>query len=425
MKDVLIVGGGASGLLVATHLAYRAENSLSVTIAEPRAVLGRGIAYGTSDFGHLLNVPAGRMSAIPSDPLHFQNWANCDQGEFISRRRYGQYLLDTFVTAQRDSQRATFRHERSIITEIAHHEDRFHVTSEYGPLGTFDVVVLATGHGQTNEIKCVRTVRESKRFVSDPWRDLVPEVNGIMASIGTGLTFVDLALSHLRRNPTNRVVGISRTGELPKEHLSIRAAPLSVPEIARLAPGDLRRYIESAEDWRAAQDGVRHELPSIWFNWSDSQKSEFWTEHLRWWNVHRHRMAPDIAAELQRLMTEGRLEIIATDSLELKDNHDFIGIDTGKREVAADIVINSTGYGSIETTELFGSLLSSRLVSRAPLGLGVRSNFPTFELLDEDGNLTPGLFGIGPILLGERFETTAIPEIRDQAVKVADAINAL
>jgi uncharacterized NAD(P)/FAD-binding protein YdhS len=40
-------------------------------------------------------------------------------------------------------------------------------------------------------------------------------------------------------------------------------------------------------------------------------------------------------------------------------------------------------------------------------------------VLDAKGRPSPGLFAIGPILVGERFETTAIPEIREQAESVA------
>ncbi|NCV45075.1 MAG: FAD-dependent oxidoreductase, partial [Actinobacteria bacterium] len=57
MRKVLIVGGGASGLLVAINL-LRKSDDCEVTIVEPNERLGLGVAYSTLDPEHLLNVPA-------------------------------------------------------------------------------------------------------------------------------------------------------------------------------------------------------------------------------------------------------------------------------------------------------------------------------------------------------------------------------
>lgn len=422
MKDILIVGGGASGILVATQIAYVARTPYAVTIADPDSVLGRGLAYGTTDQSHLLNVPAGRMSALPSDAAHFRKWAGCDDGDFISRRRYGQYLLATFLEAQHDATAVSFRHERSKVTQIEKEGDRFVVTTEYGPLGNFDIVVIATGHGAPHELTGTDSIKESHRFIEDPWRDGMSKCDGLLICIGTGLTFIDLALSHLRRNAANRVVGVSRTGELPRPHLAVRAAPLPVPEVARKSPAELRSFIENSQDWRAAQDGVRHEMPQLWFNWSEEEKADFWKRHLRWWNVHRHRMAPEISEELQSFLTGGRLEIVASRILKFETADQRIRVSTESAEFEADLVINSTGYKSFESSELFMSLRDYSLVDEGPLGLGIRSNFPDFEVLGSSGEVIENFYAIGPVLLGERFETTAIPELREQAASIAEHI---
>lgn len=420
MKDVLIVGGGASGILVATQIARNAKSSMAVQIADPAPILGRGIAYGTDDDGHLLNVPAGRMSALPSDPTHFRAWAGCDEGEFVSRKRYGQYLLETFLESQRDQSTVSFAHERSRIERIERVGERFEVTADSGPLGKFDAVVLATGHGLSQIPIQDPVILASPRYVNDPWRDSLPKVDGTLVSIGTGLTFIDVALSHLRGNPKNRVVGISRTGDLPRAHLPVRAAPLPVPEQAWNSPAEMRQYIDESIDWRAAQDGIRHVMPEIWSKWDESQKHEFWSRHLRWWNVHRHRMSPTINEELTALMESGRLQIVSASAYQLDTTEEAITVTSEESgPIVADVVVNSTGYLSFETTPLFSAMASHELVQRGPLGMGIRTNFPSHEVLGANGEPSPGLFAVGPILVGERFETTAIPEIREQAESLA------
>jgi hypothetical protein len=52
----------------------RAKYALKIVFVEPRANLGGGIAYSTEFDSHLLNVPAGNMSALPDDPDHFLRW---------------------------------------------------------------------------------------------------------------------------------------------------------------------------------------------------------------------------------------------------------------------------------------------------------------------------------------------------------------
>jgi uncharacterized NAD(P)/FAD-binding protein YdhS len=65
---IAIVGGGASGTLLAAQLLR--AGAARVVLIERAGRLGRGVAYGTGFAGHLLNVPAASMSALPDDPDH-------------------------------------------------------------------------------------------------------------------------------------------------------------------------------------------------------------------------------------------------------------------------------------------------------------------------------------------------------------------
>ena len=89
---VLIVGGGASGVLTAARIMdATGARPARVIVVEPNERLAAGVAYSTEDTEHLLNVRASGMSADPSDPDELVRW--------IAER--GQPDRDTFVAAPR------------------------------------------------------------------------------------------------------------------------------------------------------------------------------------------------------------------------------------------------------------------------------------------------------------------------------------
>jgi len=63
LPTILIIGGGASGVLMAAHLLRHCP-SASVVLAERQRRIGAGVAYATDNPLHLLNVRAGNMSAF-------------------------------------------------------------------------------------------------------------------------------------------------------------------------------------------------------------------------------------------------------------------------------------------------------------------------------------------------------------------------
>src|SRR5260370_26992104 len=73
-RRVVVVGGGASGVLLAAHLLRDSSADVRVTLIEKRERVGLGLAYGTANADHLLNVRAANMSAFVDQPSHFWNW---------------------------------------------------------------------------------------------------------------------------------------------------------------------------------------------------------------------------------------------------------------------------------------------------------------------------------------------------------------
>jgi uncharacterized NAD(P)/FAD-binding protein YdhS len=77
-RRIVIVGGGFSGAATAAALLRRREAGPHVTLVERSGVFGRSVAHTTTRGEHLLNVAAGKMSALPHAPGHFVGWARAD-----------------------------------------------------------------------------------------------------------------------------------------------------------------------------------------------------------------------------------------------------------------------------------------------------------------------------------------------------------
>jgi uncharacterized NAD(P)/FAD-binding protein YdhS len=112
--DVIVLGGGASGTLLAVQLLRQARSAVRVALVDRAGAFARGVAFGTQDPAHLLNVRAEGMSAIPEDPQHFTRWlARIEPGSgteaFAPRRRYGRYLEATLEEARRGGRRVGSR----------------------------------------------------------------------------------------------------------------------------------------------------------------------------------------------------------------------------------------------------------------------------------------------------------------------------
>lgn len=104
-KRIVIIGGGVSGALTAFHL-LRNGCSARILIVDPRPQLGLGLAYSTPSLRHLLNVPAGKISALPAEPDHFLNWlvkhfdAEATAATFAPRAVFGQYIQSLLASVQ-------------------------------------------------------------------------------------------------------------------------------------------------------------------------------------------------------------------------------------------------------------------------------------------------------------------------------------
>jgi uncharacterized NAD(P)/FAD-binding protein YdhS len=427
--SVAVIGGGFSGLLTAIHL-LRADPDIEVRLVERESSIGRGRAYRTQNPDHLLNVRASNMSAFPSQPDHFQAWLGGErQGDlFVSRGRYGDYLqavLDEETSRARRAGRFRLEQGEAVCAEPA--KGRWRIALASGRNLEADAVVLALGLSSSATWPGTPVCRN---YVPDPWAcDLETVPEGDILLIGSGLTMVDVALS--LAGPRRRLTAVSRRGLLPLAHAT--AARAAAPEGPLATPLKALRALRAHADavgWREAVDSLRPSTASVWRSWTLDERRRFLRHARPWWDIHRHRMAPAIADRVSALRACGQLDIMGgrVERLESAGGSLRAAIRPrgARRAVARTFaaVINCTSP-SADPQALRGGLLADLhqrgLARRDPLELGLDVD-DQLRVLDENGDVAPGLFAVGPLTRALVWEAVAVPDLRNQTAQVAAAV---
>lgn len=433
-QTVAIIGGGFSGLLSAIHL-LRAAPQLTVRLIERAPRFGRGRAYSTRDPGHLLNVRAANMSAFPDRPDHFVDWLGAGERArewFVGRRQYGDYLQDLLKDALSAPGRAgRLLLEQDEAVQVRPDGERYRIELALGRTIQADAVVLAMGLLPPSPLPGITPeTLESPNYVADPWRaDLDELPAGQVLLLGSGLTMVDVALT--LGAPNRKLTAVSRRGLLPRLHAASCAAP--PPEGLAASPARalriLRRHAE-AVGWRAAVDGVRPFTAGLWAGWSLEEKARV-LRHLRpWWDAHRHRMAPAVAARIGALQADHLLEVRAGKLEQLRPAG--AGFEAVIRRRGAPFAERARFAAVVDCSGLSGDFAGDRsgvlaglqaqdLIARDPLGLGVAMD-ADLRVLDREGRVAHGLYAVGPLSRGMAWEAVAVPDIRNQTAQLAEAI---
>lgn len=450
---VSVVGGGASGVLTAINLlAADHEHRLRVTVHETTGIVGRGIAYGTSDPRHLLNVRARHMSAFPDVPSDLLDWASRTgrdvhpQG-FLPRRDYAAYLQDTLAAVA--DHRLTVRAGRvEDLEERAGGGFAVHAPGGPGESCDADAVVLALGNQRPRPLTVDGDELPAAPWhVADPWdlsrlHRLRPDATVVV--VGSGLTAVDAVVTLLTDHPRRRVVMVSRTGLLPRTHVAqlstawvspVPTGRLTADGLAALVRDQVAAAAAQGVDWRAVVDGLRAPTQDLWSRLDLTERTRFLATYAREWDVHRHRMAPEVAQALAGFEAEGRLVRLTGRLSAVADRgerctvrvrHDAgTGSTTTEGEpLVADAVLNCTGPLTDVTRSddpLLLALRERNLAAPDPLYLGLACTTDG-RLVDPGGRTRPELLVVGPGRKGVLWESTAIPEIRAQAAEVARAL---
>ena len=454
--DVLIVGGGLSGTLLAMQL-LRLPGARHIVLVEPRAELGRGEAYSATELGHTLNGNAARMSIDPVDADDLTRWLQAHIADggwpesaeqqvpvahlFPPRGLFGQYaqqrLAEALVIGSR--QGSSLTHIRDEVVDLLTDEQRVQVTLKDGRQLQAAAAVLATGM-----FPAARTAQRQSSGLNaaalDPWdvealRGLAVDARVLI--IGSGLTMVDALESLNRAGHRGPIEVFSRHGLLPH----VRRQPPAWEDFLTLSPEvrsplqllrALRRQCELAEaagvDWQAPLDTVRVHIARLWSQANDAQRRQF-VRHVRpWWESHHHRSPPQGNALLEKLLEKGRLTIRAA-SLQgvdvSADGRPRIRLryrgQADVRVVEGDGLINSTGieydWRRVDKA-LPRQLLERGLIRPGNLGLGIAAD-RSGAVLNTHSEPAKRLFAMGPPLRGEWWESTAVTDVALQAKALA------
>jgi uncharacterized NAD(P)/FAD-binding protein YdhS/tetratricopeptide (TPR) repeat protein len=444
---VAVVGAGAAGALTAARLLDRAGRRgilLDVLLVDPGAAPGRGVAYGTDEPRHLLNIPARAISADPDDPEDFLRWLAArgewaDPYSFQPRARYGCYLADLLTQSAA---------EAGPVGALIRRRDRVTGLAQYGPRAltlslasgstvAADAAVLALGQYPPGTAWAPDALRESPRFIADPWAPgaltAVPE-DGDVLLVGTGLTMVDVTLALDR--PGRALHAVSRNGLVPQVHSSQpleSVAPPPLDDCADLAA--LRRVVlrhinahrREHGDWRPAFDSLRPATSRIWQRFTPAEQEQFLTRDSRWWETHRHRIAPVTGAILRNIQLAGRLDVAAGSVVSAEPATDgralLVRLSDG-RQLRVSAVVNCTGP-EIDFRRcddpLPSALFQAGQARSGPLGLGL-DTASDGRVLDAHGQAHLPLWTLGAARRGSLWESTAIPELRVQALELASSV---
>lgn len=437
VDHLAIVGGGFSGTLLAINLLR--YGTMRVTLIEQRKDhLARGLAFGSAQADHVLNVRAGNMSAFPDQPGHFSDWLERHHvgtaQTFATRQIYGEYLLALLEDARRaSSDRMEIILGRAIDMRVD--TAQCQLTLESGAKVDADMVVLAPGNLPPHRLAAFRHLN-APAYINEPWSTHIAD--GLKGDdrillLGSGLTAVDCAQSLDAAGFRGRIVALSRRGLLPHRHdMTDPFAPLK--ERPTGSCSTLVRSIRNraAEvEWRNAVDEIRPFTQDIWRAAAPDMRMRF-LRHLRpYWDIHRHRVAPQVADRIGRMMNEGRLEILAGKIVAARASDGGVNVTWRPRGSASEVrmqcarAINCTGPLSdlsAVADPLLGRLAASGLIRADAHAIGIdvdqQNRAITFA-----GTAQDRVRVVGPMTRGAHWEIVAVPDIRRQTWNLARTLS--
>ncbi|ORC50193.1 hydroxyacylglutathione hydrolase [Burkholderia sp. A27] len=465
MKTVAVVGAGFCGAMMAVHLLRQPPSvPLQIVLVNRSGKTARGVAYGTSSTTHVLNVPAGRMSAFGGEENGFHEFVRrldpaFEAGSFVPRSLYGDYLDHLLTDAVHCAPAGCSL--RTVVGNIVRivpanggdggdGGNGARLTMSDGAVIDADRVVLCVGNYAPADPPIgadQRSFYMSSRYIRDPWSPgilshVVPDRPALV--IGTGLTMLDIVLELRNRGHRAPIYAVSRRGLLPQAHRGLDNQPShddSLVDAMLLQPG-ARHYMRvvsrsakqaaaAGRDWRDVIGSLRARTPQLWHALPLAERQRFLRRLRSYWEVHRHRCAPQLGARMQSELASGALRVLAGSVTGYRQHDDHVTVTLKLRAQAAPLcvevasVINCTGpAANVDQIDepLLNGLRADGLLVPDVLGLGFEID-DEYRLIARDGEASRWLYYVGPFLKGRDWEATAVPELRRHVATLIDVLH--
>jgi len=424
-RRIAVIGGGASGALASLHCWRQAGDSVDIVVIDPSPHLGHGRAYSTKDTEYLLNVPVGNMSAFPDDPSDFERWVIQFDPE-IRNSRYWPYLPRKYFGAYLESHlnkipERRLLHVRSRVASVSTRYGSYCLTLENQSTIEADDLIVATGY--RHSMPSSPALNSSKHVIQASALEVMgpEEISGRVLIVGSGLTAIDVWKRLRKCQKVKDFTFISRRGLVPLTHDAHIASHAELPSFQNKTPLQILKLARDLKErlpvsWPEIAHKIRSEANDIWQNWHGHHKAQF-LQHLKpYWEILRHRMPGAISEELSFDIQSQRAKILSGRILQIQSDSYGAVIEIRHRKshqferLRADWIVMATG--SVIDQTLFNESYVQG-IECCPYGFGYLNND------------APNLWLIGPASKSRLWEITAIPDIRIQAVQIAQQLTLL
>lgn len=301
-KNITIIGGGACGisLFIELFLQLRiagVHQDVSINIIEENQQVGKGLAFGTKQPGHILNTQAQLMGIHHAEPEHFSDWLkehtkrvkdevvdNQGQDEaFTTRRLYGDYLQEQFdyyfELAKKEGMRVNLI--RASAVGVTQWKDKYSVKLSDGKEMTSDFLVLAMGTPVSN---LYNELLKYDNYFDSPWPsskilEKIPRSEPV-GILGSSLSAIDALMTLADNDHQGRITFYSLDGLLPKV------------QVEKPEPYE-RKFLTISNLHKIQRTNLRSPMVSEIFRLFIKEAEHFGGKKINWKDVQRQGMSAD------------------------------------------------------------------------------------------------------------------------------------
>ena len=348
----------------------------------------------------------------------------------MPRMLYGEYIEALLAEAKIEKRRAE-------IVDVQSTGQGVLLTLADGQTQQVDRLVLATGNLAARDYGYAGAGYTGHIWSPEPdsilSRDHFSPEDEPVLIIGTGLTTIDAIISLRQKGYAGQIIMVSRHGHLPQPHVTglapypafliVGEAPRTALGLVKAIRGEIKRAQAKGIDWRAVTDALRADTSAIWMQLPESERKKL-LPLLSIWGSHRHRMPPQSSMMIADEILTGKLKGLAAHvkAIRAAPKGLYVTLVIKGREITIEAahVLNCSGPNSHiakSGNRLLLKLLERGIITPGSLGMGIAAT-PDYRVKGNAENI----FILGPQLSGERLETIAVPELRQQAEQVASKL---